>query len=87
MTATARDLARKILRRVERDGAFANRLLGTVLDLESTLSPSDRALVKELVYGVLRNRRMLDHVIGKCLKKTSALKPEVRDILRVACIR
>jgi 16S rRNA (cytosine967-C5)-methyltransferase len=84
MKASARDLARKILRRVERDGAFANRAVAGVLDSEPTLASADRALLKELVYGVLRHRRILDHVIGQHLKQTSPLKAELRDILRMA---
>lgn len=84
MSPSSRDLALKILRRVERDGAFANRALASTLDSEAQLSASDRALLKELVYGVLRHRRLLDHVIGQYLRQSSPLKPEVRDILRLA---
>jgi hypothetical protein len=46
---TARDLARQVLGRVERDGAFANRALAAALDRAGELSAPDRALATELV--------------------------------------
>src|SRR6185312_14849151 len=57
---SARALARSVLARVERDGAYAGRALAAALDRGRTLSPEDRALATELVYGVLRRRSRLD---------------------------
>ena len=63
---TARALAVRVLDRVERDGAYAAAALDAELDRHPQLEPRDRALLSELVYGVLRTRgalerRVLEH--------------------------
>jgi 16S rRNA (cytosine967-C5)-methyltransferase len=63
---TARSLAVRVLDRVERDGAYAAAALDAELDRHPQLEPRDRALLSELVYGVLRTRgalerRLLEH--------------------------
>lgn len=45
------------------------------------LSSQDRALLKAILMGVLRNRNLLDYWIG--LFRKGKLDPEVRDVLRV----
>ena len=45
------------------------------------LSSSDRGLLQAILFGVLRNRRLLDEWIGKL--RDGKLDPETRDILRV----
>lgn len=45
------------------------------------LSSSDRGLLQAILFGVLRNRRLLDHWIGKL--REGKLDAETRDILRV----
>jgi len=45
------------------------------------LSTSDRAFLKAILMGVLRNRSLLDHWIG--LFRKGKLDPETRDVLRV----
>ena len=45
------------------------------------LSSSDRGLLQAILFGVLRNRRLLDYWIGKL--RDGKLDPETRDILRV----
>lgn len=45
------------------------------------LSSADRALLQAILLGVLRNRRLLDHWIGKL--REGKLDPDTRDILRV----
>jgi 16S rRNA (cytosine967-C5)-methyltransferase len=82
---SARALARSVLARVERDGAYAGRALAAALDRGRTLSPEDRALVTELVYGVLRRRTRLDRAIDALARTgTSNLDPAVRIALRMA---
>lgn len=56
---TARDLAARVLLRVETDKAFAAPALDAELDRYPTLDPRERRLTTELVYGVLRTRRAL----------------------------
>ncbi len=56
----------------------------TLIDRHSQrrkLSPSDRGLLQAILFGVLRNRRLLDEWIGKL--RDGKLDPETRDILRV----
>jgi 16S rRNA (cytosine967-C5)-methyltransferase len=45
------------------------------------LSSADRNLLQAILFGVLRNRRLLDHWIGELRK--GQLDPDTRDILRV----
>jgi 16S rRNA (cytosine967-C5)-methyltransferase len=45
------------------------------------LSTADRGLLNAIVLGVLRNRRLIDHWIGKL--RRGKLDPQTRDILRV----
>jgi 16S rRNA (cytosine967-C5)-methyltransferase len=45
------------------------------------LSSADRNLLQAILFGVLRNRRLLDHWIGDLRK--GQLDPDTRDILRV----
>jgi 16S rRNA (cytosine967-C5)-methyltransferase len=58
--AASRRVAIEALIRIERDGAFANLIVPRLLD-RADLGDADRRLVTELVYGVTRLRRMLDH--------------------------
>ena len=61
---TARSLARAVLERVEVGGAYANRALSAALDRATALSPEDRGLATELVYGVLRRRARIDRALS-----------------------
>jgi 16S rRNA (cytosine967-C5)-methyltransferase len=82
---SARSLARRVLARVERDGAFANRALDAALERARGLSGVDRALATELVYGVLRRRARLDRALDRLATHgTSALEVSVRIAMRVA---
>ena len=81
---TPRDLARGVLARVERDGAFAARALDAALARVPQMPPADRGLATELVYGVLRRRSRLDRAIGALAHKgIDALDLGVRIALRV----
>ena len=82
--ASGRDLARAVLLRVEREGAFASRALAAALDRAPAMSAPDRGLATELVYGVLRRRARLDRAIAALARKgIEALDVEVRVALRV----
>lgn len=78
----ARELARRVIGRVERGGAWATLALDGELS-KSGLDERDRRLAAEIVYGVLRHRSRLDRAIGKYadLKRTP---PAVLLALRVA---
>ncbi|HEV7919260.1 MAG TPA: transcription antitermination factor NusB [Thermoanaerobaculia bacterium] len=67
---TERQRALQLLRRVEREGAFASLLLH-----------NETGFVRTVVLGVLRWRSRLDFAIDALAKR--AIEPEVRDVLRL----
>lgn len=69
----ARRAAFEILRRVEAEGAYSSVLLAAT---DESLNPKDRALVHELVLGVLRNRLWLD----RSLEHFASRKVEQLDL-------
>lgn len=77
-----RDVARRVLERVERGGAWATPTLDGEL-MRAGLEDRDRRLASELVYGVLRHRTRLDRAIAAHadLRKTP---PRVLLALRLA---
>ena len=81
---TARSLARAVLERVEVGGAYANRALSAALDRATALSPEDRGLATELVYGVLRRRARIDRALTPLATSgLDRLDPRVLIALRV----
>jgi 16S rRNA (cytosine967-C5)-methyltransferase len=66
--------ALEILRRIERESAYASLLL-----------TNDSGFVRTLVLGVLRWRSRLDFVIDAFAK--GAIEPEIRDILRLGALQ
>ena len=78
----AREVARRVLERVAKEGAWATPALDGEL-ARAGLDERDRRLAAELVYGVLRHRTRLDRAIAAHadLKKTP---PRVVTALRVA---
>jgi 16S rRNA (cytosine967-C5)-methyltransferase len=79
----ARDVARKVLRRVD-EGAYTTLALSGELAKASHLSPLDRALVTELVYGVLKRRRRLDYALAAGAPRgLASLDGTVLDALRL----
>jgi len=80
----AREAARRALRRVETEGAFANLALDAEIS-RARLSPADRGLATELVYGVLRHRSRLDRALrANAARGKLKVSPKVSAILRVA---
>jgi 16S rRNA (cytosine967-C5)-methyltransferase len=79
---TARELARRVLDRVDKGGAWATLTLDGEL-ARSGLDERDRRLASELVYGVLRSRLRIDRALAAHadLRRTP---PKVRTALRVA---
>lgn len=79
---TPRDVARRVLDRVERQGAWATPTLDGEL-ARAGLADRDRRLASELVYGVLRHRIRIDRALAAHadLKKTP---PRVLIALRLA---
>jgi 16S rRNA (cytosine967-C5)-methyltransferase len=69
-----RQRALQLLRRIERESAYASLLL-----------TNDSGFVRTLVLGVLRWRSRLDFVIDAFAKGT--IEPEIRDILRLGALQ
>jgi len=79
----ARFVAVRVLERVERAGAFADLALHAALR-DDQLTPRDRAFVTDLVYGTLRWRGRLDHLLGFVLdRELTKLEPLVATLLRI----
>jgi 16S rRNA (cytosine967-C5)-methyltransferase len=79
---TAREVARRVLDRVDKGGAWATLALDGEL-ARSGLDERDRRLAAELVYGVLRHRTRLDHALA-AYAELGRTPPKVRTALRVA---
>ena len=80
---TARRAAFDALLRVERDSAYSNLALDTVLT-DSGLSAKDRAFASMLVYGVLERKLLLDYNLSRYSERNiRTLSPEVLAILRM----
>jgi len=78
-----RKLAWDIIHRVDREKAYADILLDQVLK-KSALKEQDRSFITELVYGTLRWRGNIDHVISLYSSKPlSKLDAEILNILRM----
>jgi len=80
----ARNCALLILEELEKE---KNRTCSEVFSTrvrEASLSSRDRALTREIVFGVLRYRLLLDHVIGGLTRGKRPPQPVIRQILRMA---
>ncbi len=80
--ADPRQVAVDALVRIEEGGAYANLVLGPLLD-RSGLEPRDRHLVTELVYGTTRMRRACDWLVDRFVKGDKPLDPPTRAALRL----
>ncbi|HTK17316.1 MAG TPA: transcription antitermination factor NusB, partial [Acidimicrobiia bacterium] len=85
-TAGARALAAEALLRID-DGAFAHILVPELLR-KHDLEARDRAFVTELVYGTVRMRRALDHLLQRWAKRPlDSLDANVRVALRLGAFQ
>ena len=82
---TTRGLAIRVLRQLEQQQGFSNRVLaGHLLAWSADLARRDRGLVTILVYGVLRHRARLDALIDAAADKPEGIRGRLRELLRVA---
>lgn len=78
----ARLAAFRILLRVQREESYASELLHS--SLTDSLQENDLRLATELVFGTLRQQRLLDHLLAACSTKALAkLDAEVLAALRL----
>lgn len=75
-----RRLAIEAMVRIDRDNAYANLVLPSMLD-RAELSDRDRAFVTELVYGTTRMIRACDFLVNRFV--LSKVEPQVRAALRI----
>lgn len=84
-TSTARGLAFDILQRAVRTGQFATELLDQQL-ADSKLSPADRRLTSELVYGVVRRQGTLEALLRPCLTRGwDKVEADLKIVLQLGC--
>lgn len=83
MKKSARQIAFEILMKIERDNAYSNLTLDSMLD-SSALDTRDKSFVSALVYGIIERRLTIDYQLEQYLTKPlKKLKPEVIVILRI----
>jgi 16S rRNA (cytosine967-C5)-methyltransferase len=81
----ARTLAYQILLHLDRSSSHPDRLIRSMLDRHSRMEERERALMTELVYGVLRWQGRLDwHIDRLSSVKPAKVNPSVRLLLRLA---
>ena len=79
----ARDVAARVLERVETDASFADSVLEAELN-SRRLEARDAALATELVYGALRWQGYLDWILAPhSRRRLPSLDPRVRVLLRM----
>ena len=93
----ARNAALDILIRLEKTNELLDNVLDIVLDSGRSakageaftgFSPPDRRLINAIVYGVLRWRRRLDHLILQyAAQPGTRISPEIMNILRMAAFQ
>jgi 16S rRNA (cytosine967-C5)-methyltransferase len=79
MKKGARTLCQRALMEWEKGTTFSDEILHGLLE-RHPLQPSDRGLLTELFYGVLRHLRQLDFLIGQL--REGALDERTRNLLR-----
>lgn len=80
---TARDLAWKMLMRINEDGEYAHKVL-LALD-DSELNTKNRALVTKIVHGTLERRLTIDWILERRTQKPiSRMKPGIRNLMRMS---
>jgi len=82
-----RRVAAAVLRRVEADGAYADRALAAEAT-RAGLDARERAFATRLAYGAVQRRRTLDHAIAACSgRPVERLDAPVRDALRLGMLQ
>ena len=80
MQITARSLCQRALLEWEKGRIFSDEILHGIVE-KHPLANSDRGLLTELFYGVLRHQRRLDFLIGRL--REAELDVQTRNLLRV----
>ncbi|MGM7720325.1 16S rRNA (cytosine(967)-C(5))-methyltransferase RsmB [Metabacillus sp. Hm71] len=78
-----RDVAVETLLQIERNQAYSNLLLNTMIN-KYKVNEKDIALLTELVYGTLQRRETLDYFLAGFLKKAKKIEAWVQILLRIS---
>ena len=86
MVDKAREVALKILYKIDKDEAYSNILLNDMINRnKEILNKKDIALISEIVYGVTTWRLTIDEIIKKHSKiRLKKISPWILNILREA---
>ena len=83
----ARAVAHRVLARVFREGAWADRAFRGEAD-RAGLDPRERAFAQALAYGAVQRVRTLDHVLEQLSSRPlDQVQPDVRDALRLGVLQ
>ncbi|RPI77477.1 MAG: 16S rRNA (cytosine(967)-C(5))-methyltransferase RsmB [Desulfobacteraceae bacterium] len=83
-----RDLALGVLNQLTKQGFFLNDQLDRLFETHTYLDDRDKALINQLVQGVLRWRLRLDWIIGQAADSSlKKIHPLALNILRLACLQ
>lgn len=77
----SREIILKAIYNIEEKGEYFNASLSGAISLAS---PVDRAFVTEVIYGIVKNKLSLDHIIGQFSSvKIKKMSPWVKNLLRL----
>ncbi len=80
---TVRDVAVEILLQIEKNQAYSNLLLNSMIK-KHQVNPKDISLLTEIVYGTLQRRDTLDFYLEGFLKRAKKIEAWVRILLRIS---
>jgi len=80
---SVRDVAVEILLQIEKNQAYSNLLLNTMIK-KHKVNEKDIGLLTEVVYGTIQRRDTLDYFLANYIKKAKKLELWVKILLRVS---
>ncbi|TCP29130.1 16S rRNA (cytosine967-C5)-methyltransferase [Scopulibacillus darangshiensis] len=80
MKRTARETALDILLKIEKQHAYSQLVLNEALE-HSELNQKDKALLTQLVYGVIQRKMTLNYYLQTYIKPNRKIEPWVRQLL------
>ena len=84
MIDKVRELALKILYKIDKEQAYSNIALNQILKENEQLTTRDKALISEITYGVTNWKLTIDTIISKYSKiKIKKISPWILNILRM----
>ncbi|MBD1379996.1 16S rRNA (cytosine(967)-C(5))-methyltransferase RsmB [Metabacillus arenae] len=81
--ANVREVAVEALLKIEKNQAFSNLLLNSLIK-SNQLDAKDVPLLTELVYGTLQRKMTLDYILSKYLQKPKKVEDWVKVLLRMS---